>query len=33
MELLFAGVCIGAVIGYVLRILDQQQARRNGWKL
>lgn len=33
MMLLFAGVCIGAVIGYVARILDQQQARRNGWKL
>jgi hypothetical protein len=33
MMLLFAGVCIGAVIGYVGRILDQQQARRNGWKL
>lgn len=32
MELLVAGAVIGAVVGYVGRILDEQQARRNGWK-
>lgn len=32
MVLLIAGVCIGAIIGYVGRALDEQQARRNGWK-
>lgn len=32
MMLLFAGVCIGAFIGYFGRCLDERQAKRNGWR-
>lgn len=29
--MLLAGIVIGAVLGYVGRGLDEDQARRNGW--
>lgn len=29
--MLLAGITIGCVIGYICRILDEEQRRRNGW--
>lgn len=30
--LILAGITIGCFIGYAARCLDEQQAKRNGWR-